>query len=157
MVKCVVAVTALQSPLGRFKTLPGENAHVEEMNYAVFSCSNYGWGLFNAYDAASREDDLDFALHLGDYYYEYSSDVYPSKREAVRWEGLEPQHETMTLQDYRARHAAYRKDSGLQQLTAKIPLIAMWDDHEVADNQYTGGANHHREPEDGSFKERKGT
>ena len=148
----------MQSPLGHFKTLPGANAHVESMQYAVFSCSNYGWGLFNAYEAAaSLEDDLDFVMHLGDYYYEYPASIYPSRREAVRWEGLKPQHETMTLQDYRERHALYRRDAGLQQLTAKTALIAIWDDHEVSDNQYTGGAHHHHESQDGSFKERRGT
>lgn len=143
------------SPVGRFKTLPALDMHVEKLRYAIFSCSNYGWGYFNAYDAASRIKDLDFVLHLGDYYYEYGSHHYPSTSEAVRWEGLEPEHEAVTLEDYRRRHATYRRDPDLQKLTASTPLIAIWDDHEVANNQYTTGAENHQPETEGSFDDRK--
>ncbi len=145
---------ASASPLGAFKTLPAATAHVESLRYAVFSCSNYGWGFYNAYEAASRLG-LDFALHLGDYYYEYGPDHYPSVEEAVRWEGLDPPHELLTLDDYRRRHALTRRDRALQRLTSRTALVAIWDDHEVADNQYTGGANNHQPETEGSFEARR--
>jgi alkaline phosphatase D len=62
------------------------------MRYAVFSCSNFGWGYFNAYaDAAAR--GLDFWLHLGDYYYDYGEDAYPSRtqvRKMPSWPKFSP-------------------------------------------------------------------
>ena len=51
-------------------------------------------------------------------YYEYGADTYPSPEQAVRWarapRGLQPATEIETLSDYRARHALYRGDRGLQ-------------------------------------------
>ena len=51
-------------------------------------------------------------------YYEYGADTYPSPEQAVRWarapRGLQPATEIETLSDYRARHALYREDRGLQ-------------------------------------------
>lgn len=117
------AGTAL-SPVGRFKVPLAADKHVTELQYAVFSCSNWGFGYFNAYDAAARLD-LDFWLHLGDSIYEYDEDHYPSKREAVRT-GLQPPHECLTLSDYRRRHALYRQDLGLQALSANAAMIAIW-------------------------------
>jgi len=145
---------ASASPVGAFKTLPAAGVHVDQLRYGIFSCSNWGWGYFNAYDAASRLG-LDFAVHLGDYYYEYGSGHYPSVEEAVRWEGLEPRTELLTLADYRKRHALTRRDSSLQRLTSRTALIAIWDDHEVANNQFTGGAENHQPETEGSFEARR--
>eukprot|EP00282_Hemiselmis_andersenii_P017236 CAMPEP_0114117080 /NCGR_PEP_ID=MMETSP0043_2-20121206/4839_1 /TAXON_ID=464988 /ORGANISM="Hemiselmis andersenii, Strain CCMP644" /LENGTH=135 /DNA_ID=CAMNT_0001209441 /DNA_START=270 /DNA_END=674 /DNA_ORIENTATION=- len=69
---------AARSNVGRFRVPVASKTHVKELNYAVFSCSNWGWGYFNAYDAASNLD-LDFWMHLGDFIYEYGpEDHYPS-------------------------------------------------------------------------------
>ena len=71
------------------------------LRYAVFSCSNWGWGHFHAYDAAARgwgaSHELDAWIHLGDYYYEYGETHYPSADEAPadRWASLSPRHETV--------------------------------------------------------------
>lgn len=45
------------SPVGRAKTLPEGNA--ERFNIAIFSCSNLGFGYFNAYGHAAARDDID--------------------------------------------------------------------------------------------------
>jgi alkaline phosphatase D len=37
-----------RSPLGRTKTSPGENDAVSKIALAIFSCSNYPSGYFNA-------------------------------------------------------------------------------------------------------------
>ena len=129
-----------------------------ELRYATFSCSNWGWGYFNAYDAASKLD-LDFWMHLGDFIYEYGVDShYPSPRQAVRYApspgGLQPPHEIVTLDDYRKRYALYRQDEGLKALSASAALIAVWDDHEIANNPWVSGAQNHQ-PNEGNWDDRK--
>jgi alkaline phosphatase D len=65
------------SPIGRTRTLP--TVGVDEVKFAVFSCSNYPAGYFHAYkDAVVR--GAKFALHLGDYIYEYPADGYASEQ-----------------------------------------------------------------------------
>ena len=59
----------IRSAVGRTKTLP--EGSVASVKMAVFSCSNYPKGYFNAYAEAAKHGDLDVALHLGDYIYEY--------------------------------------------------------------------------------------
>ncbi|KAH7397372.1 PhoD-like phosphatase-domain-containing protein [Pyrenochaeta sp. MPI-SDFR-AT-0127] len=59
-----------KSPLGRTKTSPDHSDSVLEVGLAVFSCSNYPNGYFNAYGNAARKDNVDFFVHLGDYIYE---------------------------------------------------------------------------------------
>jgi phosphodiesterase/alkaline phosphatase D-like protein len=68
------------SPVGVTRTLP--TADVSSVKFAVFSCAIYSEGFFNAYDAAARSD-ADYALHLGDYIYEYG---------AYRRRGTQPCH-----------------------------------------------------------------
>ena len=48
------------SPLGRTKTSPNENDEVSKISLAVFSCSNWQNGYFNAYGNAARKDNVDF-------------------------------------------------------------------------------------------------
>lgn len=46
------------------KTSPDENDSVSKIGLAVFSCSNYPNGYFNAYGNAARKDKVDyFASH----------------------------------------------------------------------------------------------
>lgn len=59
-----------------------------------------------------------------------------------------------TLSDYRKRYALYRTDTDLQSLHQKVPFIAVWDDHEVANDTWREGAQNHNEGE-GDFDERK--
>ena len=53
-----------RSPTGNFRTLPDPSSHVDRARFAVFSCSNWGWGYWNAYDAALSYR-IDFWIHLG--------------------------------------------------------------------------------------------
>jgi phosphodiesterase/alkaline phosphatase D-like protein len=140
------------SPVGRTKTLAV--GALEKVRFAVVSCSNYEHGYFNVYDLiARRRDNYDAMLHLGDYYYEYGADDYdapdkPSDRLH------EPAHEIITLDDYRLRHAQYRRDPNLQAASASLPLIAIWDDHETANDSWRGGAQNHDAGE-GDWEARK--
>lgn len=57
-----------RSPIGRFKTTPTANQKLRDtVGLAVFSCSNYPNGYFNAYGNPARKDKVDYYVHLGDY------------------------------------------------------------------------------------------
>lgn len=125
------ASATARSQVGRFKTFPNADAQAQpqEVKVALYSCSNFGWGYFNAFGlAALKPLDVDILNHVGDYIYEY--DDYPEEYNAVR-RGKKPDKECIRLDDYRERHKTHRRDEGLQLLTRSAPTLAMWDDHEV--------------------------
>jgi len=141
------------SPVGRTRTLP--EGPTGGFKLALFSCSNIGFGWFNAYAHAAERNDLDLAVHVGDYLYEYQPGRYPSLAEGLRPAALQPRHETVALADYRLRFAAYRADPDLQRLHQLLPMIAMWDDHEVANNSWADGAENHQPTSEGPWPVRK--
>jgi alkaline phosphatase D len=130
------------SPVGRTRTLP--LGKTTAFNLAVFSCSNLPFGWFNAYAHAAERDDIDLAVFLGDYLYEYKPGNYPSFKEALPERVLAPVNEIVALADYRLRYATYRADADLQKLHQMFPSIAMWDDHEFANDSWKGGAQNHQ-------------
>lgn len=142
-----------RSPAGRLRTLPAVG--VAQVRLAVFSCSNYPAGFFNAYADAARLGDLDCALHLGDYVYEYAKEGYASAQAAALGRVSEPANELITLTDYRRRHAQYRTDPDLQALHAALPMIAVWDDHEIANDAWRDGAENHTPATEGPFSSRR--
>ena len=134
---------------GRTKTAAiGER---DSLKFAVVSCSNWEWGYFNAYAKIADRPVLDAVIHLGDYIYEYGIGKYG---DTTIGRVNVPPHELLTLTDYRTRYALYRTDVGLRRAHQQHPFITIWDDHEVANNVYTEGAQNHQ-PEDGDFKSRK--
>lgn len=141
------------SDVGRTRTLP--DGGVDRLKIAVFSCSNLPFGYFNSYRSAAERDDLDLALHLGDYIYEYGRDGYGGTTGTRLGREVEPAHEILTLDDYRRRYAQYRGDRDLQLIHARLPMIAVWDDHEIANNTWHSGAQNHTEPAEGSFADRR--
>ena len=147
-----IAMDGSKSPVGRTKTLP--QGEVSQYRMAVFSCSNLPFGYFNAYAHANAADDFDVVLHLGDYLYEYQRGYYPLAKDAVAERLIEPVGEMVALADYRLRYASYRSDPDLQKLHAMHPMIAMWDDHEFANDAYATGAQNHQASE-GDWSERK--
>jgi len=141
-----------RSAVGRTRTLP-EGA-VEQVKLAVISCSNYPAGYFHVLAEIAKQDDLNAALHLGDYIYEYARGGYASDDAATLGREVMPAHELVTLADYRTRYAQYRSDSDMQAFHAALPLISVWDDHEIANNSWRDGAENHQ-PEEGEFSARK--
>lgn len=141
------------SPAGRTKTLP-EGA-IDKARFAVISCSNYPFGYFNVYDLISRQDDLDAVIHLGDYIYEYGRDGYGGEAGKALGREHEPAHEILTLSDYRRRHAQYKADPASRAMHARHPLIAIWDDHETANNSWKGGAQNHSPETEGDWEARR--
>ena len=139
-----------KSPVGRTKTLPIGN--VKNFNIAVFSCSNLGFGEFNAYGHAAARGDIDLVLHMGDYIYEYARGGYDGGAEFAK--RIFPDEEILSLADYRLRYASYRADPQLQALHAAFPVIPNTDDHEGTNDMWEGGAQNHQADE-GDWTNRK--
>lgn len=141
------------SETGRTRTLPDRGA--ENFRIAVFSCSNGTSGWFNAYAHAAARDDIDLAIHTGDYIYESPvtrPDAQPGLAAARR---LAPDAEIVSLADYRLRYATYRYDPDLAALHRRLPMIAVWDDHETANNSWRDGASAHDPVTEGPWPARK--
>ena len=144
------------SPVGRTRSLPNPDLpanKVDRVRLAVVSCSNYGFGYFNGYADIAKQADISAVLHLGDYIYEYREGFYRDN-DLKEERPLFPKNEIISLTDYRERYACYRTDIDLQECHRQHPFIAVWDDHEVADNSWKGGARFHTESK-GSYIERK--
>lgn len=140
------------SPVGRTRTAPAPGAAVERLRFGVVSCSNYEGGWFSAYRHLAARDDLDAILHLGDYLYEYGDGGYATLGVD---RALDPEHEIVTLADYRRRHALYKTDPDLAALHRRYPFITTIDDHEVANNAWEHGAGNHQAAEEGDYAARK--
>ncbi|MEV6291797.1 alkaline phosphatase D family protein [Streptomyces sp. NPDC051896] len=141
------------SPVARTRTAPAADAPVSSLRFGVVTCANWEAGYFAAYRHLATRGDLDAWLHLGDYIYEYKSGEYAARGTVVRPHA--PANEIITLADYRTRHAKYKTDPDLQALHLKAPVIAIWDDHEFADNAWSGGAVNHTEGAEGTWTARK--
>lgn len=130
-----------RSRTGRTRTLaPG----ADRLRIGVVSCSRFATAGFAAYGAlAAREVDL--VVHLGDYIYEDGTSAARS---------AEPPHVLTTLVDYRTRYAQHRRDPDLQALHARHPMVAVWDDHDIAGNAWRDGAPGHDDRRDGPWLDR---
>ncbi|MFN2544913.1 MAG: alkaline phosphatase [Actinomycetota bacterium] len=141
------------SPVGRTRTLPADPDH---LRLAMVSCAKYAAGFFNGYARIADRADLDFVVHLGDYIYEVSNHPPPSQTPpADIGRPYMPEHECVTLEDYRARYAHYRSDPDVQRLHVTHPVMATVDDHEFADGAWREGSIEHREDRDGPWADRK--
>jgi alkaline phosphatase D len=142
------------SPVGVTRTLPATSA--SSVKLAVFSCSLYSAGFFNAYDAAMRSG-AEYAVHLGDYIYEYGSDPakFGNSNAVTLGRVTAPTNEIVTLDDYRTRYAKYRSDPNLKAVHATMPFITVWDDHEFANNAWVDGAENHNSATQGPWAARK--
>jgi len=136
----------LFSPVGRTRTAP--RGPTDRIRLGVVSCACWPHGFFNAYRHLA-ERDVDVVLHVGDYIYENGD----------AWEEVgrvhQPRHRLRTLADYRCRHAQYKTDPDLQELHRRHPMIAVWDDHDVAGNAWRDGATDHDPEEDGDWHQRR--
>ena len=145
------SVDGNESPVGRTRTLP--DSRIEKAAFAVVSCSNYPTGYFHAYRDIAQRSDLDAVIHLGDYLYEYGVGEYATEYAESLGRVPDPAGELMSLGDYRRRHAQYKSDPDSRAMLAAHPLIAVWDDHEIANDAWRDGAQNHDEGE-GAWQER---
>ena len=100
----------MASPVGRLRTAPLPDSEPDRMRYAFASCQQRTESFYVAHRAIAN-DDVDFMMHLGDYI--YVNDFA-----------------TVSLDDYRDRWALFKSNPLLQEMHAKVPLVAMWDDGE---------------------------
>ena len=139
-----------RSRVGTTRTLPGDQA--DHVRLAVTSCANYPQGYFNAYREIASTTGLNAVLSLGDYIYEYANREYGDGTALGRIS--QPDHEIVSLADYRVRHAQHKAEQDLQDAHAAHPWIVVWDDHESANNSWSGGAQNHN-PGEGEWSARK--
>ena len=142
------------SPVGRTRTAPAPTSSPDRLRFALVSCSNWEAGYFSAYRHLAARGDLDAVLHLGDYVYEYGTGQYAYGKSDTVVRPHEPTHEVLGLADYRQRHAQYKTDPDLQALHAAVPWVTTWDDHETANDAWSGGAENHQ-PDEGDWATRK--
>lgn len=145
-------VDGVKSPLGQSKTLP--RGAVEAVKFAVVSCANHPYGFFHVYREIAAREDLDAVVHLGDYIYEYGLGEYATEKAEELGRVPVPETETITLDDFRRRHAQYKSDADSMAMHARHPLIAIWDDHEVGNDSWRGGALNHQ-PDEGRWESRR--
>ncbi|MFE4668577.1 alkaline phosphatase D family protein [Streptomyces sp. NPDC056716] len=141
------------SPVGRTRTAPAANTAVAGLRFGVVSCANWEAGHFAAYRHLAARGDLDAWLHLGDYLYEYGGGEYGTRGTVVRPHA--PAHEILSLADYRTRHGRHKTDPDLQALHAAAACVAIWDDHEIANDAWSDGAENHTEGPEGTYGDRQ--
>ncbi|WNJ17745.1 alkaline phosphatase D family protein [Pontibacter sp. G13] len=142
-----------KSIIGRTRT--AASGAVDQLRFAVVSCSNYDEGYFNAYGNIAQRNDLDAVLHLGDYIYEYGENYYGDSANTDRV--LEPAVEILNIVDYRTRYSLYKLDENLIKLHQQHPMVAIWDDHESANDAFKDGAENHDDATEGTWDARKKT
>ena len=137
---------------GSFRTLPPDGV---PLRFAVVSCAKYNAGFFNTYRVVAARDDLHFVLHLGDYIYEAGQVPRGTQTPSADiGRPFEPFDECLTHDDYMTRYAQYRRDPDLLALHARHAVWQTIDDHELADNAWSGGSEDHDEDKDGPWAER---
>ena len=125
---------------GRTKTAPVGGS--SQLRFAFVSCANYPTGFFNIYDRIKDRNDIDAVLHLGDYIYEGGGTSTGPRND------LQPTHEIIKLADYRQRYSSYRLDVSTRRVQQQYAMMAVWDDHETANNSWSGGAENHTPAKD---------
>ncbi|EMD38317.1 hypothetical protein CERSUDRAFT_48966, partial [Gelatoporia subvermispora B] len=131
------------SPVGKTRTISSPDTPAEQVNggkpltLAVFSCSQFQAGWFNAYGVAAHNTSAEIFIHLGDYvsipvYFLIIGVKFTAKigRKVLG-------RELATIADYRQRLNQYRTDASLIAAHESAPWIT--DDHEVADQSWKAG------------------
>ena len=132
-----------RSPVGRTRTLPVVGA--DGVRIGLVSCARFSVAPLGVYRAMA-EREVDVIVHLGDYLYE--DDGHKGAREH------RPPRTCVSLGDYRQRFAQLREDPDCQAMHLRHPMIAVLDDHDVADNCWTTGAKGHDPAEHGPWPAR---
>ena len=146
------AASGAISPVGRTRTAPPLNSSPEHLGIALTSCANWESGFFSAYRDMANNERIDIIMCVGDYIYEYGAGEYAGKG-PVRTH--KPEHEIVSLADYRLRYGTYRTDPDLQEAHRLKPWVVTWDDHEVTNDTYRDGAENHQDDEGDYYQRRE--
>ena len=133
-----------RSPVGRTRTLPATTG-ADGIRIGLVSCARYSVAPLGVYRAMA-EREVDVVVHLGDYLYE--DDGHKGDRTH------RPPRACVSPGDYRQRFAQLREDPDCQALHLRHPMIAVLDDHDVADNCWTTGAKAHDPEQHGPWADR---
>ncbi|MFN8292542.1 MAG: alkaline phosphatase D family protein [Chitinophagales bacterium] len=144
------AANGVYSVVGRTRTAPVNG--VNNLRFAVVSCARFPNGYFHVYRDIVNRNEVDAVLHLGDYIYE-SGKLSAVPNDTSR--NHMPDNEPLTLADYRIRHSQYKLDPDLRDCHRQFPFIAVWDDHETANDSWRGGAAAHDTTTEGNWYNRK--
>jgi alkaline phosphatase D len=118
------------SIVGRTRTAPA--AAVDNLRFAVLSCSSYWSSYWSGLGSIARRDDLDLVIHCGDYVYDY-----PDKDELVRARNgqndtaLPDYRDWLDLDELRRRYALWRSDPNLLAAHQQHPWFIVWDNHDI--------------------------
>lgn len=128
---------------GRFRTPPSSSADVS----FVWSADTVGqgWGInpdvggMTIYDSMRRLAP-DFFVHCGDTIYA-DNPLRPEKKlpDGRVWKNLVTDAKSKvaeTLAEFRGNYLYNLLDGNVRRFNAEVPMIALWDDHEVVDNWY---------------------
>jgi len=135
-----------ESLIGRTRTAP--SGPVDSLRFAVVSCSDYVDGYFHGYAKIAERNDVDAVIHLGDY-------IYENGQAGSLGRDHDPPFRITELDDYRQRYSQYRLDADLRCVHQMYPFINIWDDHELANNSWFGGASAHDPMDDGVWEDRR--
>jgi alkaline phosphatase D len=124
------------SPVGRFRTLPAAGS-TDPLRIGFWTCQHFTAGYYAPHAALAAEPDLDLVVCLGDYIYEYGGRSALEGRDDLT--GSNGDGNASTLSDYRAKYRLYRGDQRLRDLHAAHAMVAVWDDHEVANDYWRDG------------------
>lgn len=134
------------SRTGRTRTAPAADADVK-VRFAVVSCQDYNGKVFNTYRQLAKQE-IDFFVHLGDYVYETTGDSSFQDTAVRRLQFSDPAsaivfhagdkakefHAAKSISNYRDMYRVMRTDPDLQRMHERVPMIAIWDDHEFSDD-----------------------
>jgi alkaline phosphatase D len=155
----------LMSRTGRTRTAPAEDADVT-VRFAYVSCQDFIGRYYNNHLALAREP-LDFFVHLGDYVYETTGDptfqekagdrkvVFTDTAGAISLGEGGSFYAARSLDNYRELYRTYRGDAALQAMHERVPMIAVWDDHEFSDDCHGATATYFDGREDETDEARR--
>jgi alkaline phosphatase D len=121
------------SPVGRTRTAPAQGSDPGSMKIALASCQHFEEGWYHAHHFIAA-DEPDLVLFLGDYMYEKQSGLDTTVRGYVDFDEVDK------LDEYRLRYAQQKLDPSLKAAHAVAPWLAVFDDHELANNWWGGQA-----------------
>jgi Phosphodiesterase/alkaline phosphatase D len=130
------------SMTGVARTAPAANEANDQVRFAWLTCQDWSVNHWQAMTLLADERDLDFVVHVGDYIYETVGTAPPGRAEPAHPPLHLPGGKLLadgrayaeTLEDYRTLYRTYRTDPRLQTLHQRLPMIAIWDDHEFSDD-----------------------
>lgn len=107
---------------GRTRTAPV--GQVDELRFAVISCSSIFSGYFNSYANIAQQDSLNAVVHVGDYIYDFVDGD-----EEIRVPAPYPANPN-TKAEWEDRLEYYHLDPDFRDAKAMHPFIVMWDNHD---------------------------